>query len=271
MPTNEQRRAAAKRKLERQLANRAERARKRKQITIAASVAGVVVAVAAGTIVWFATRPEPTPPPPFYRNSTDQAARPVEKPSEDKDKLPKGTVKATIETNQGPITVNLDADKAPYTVNSFESLAKQKYFDGTNCHRMTDSEGLKVLQCGDPTASGMGGPGYEFDNEYPTTDYPADDPKAEQPIDYKRGFLAMANANGNAGSNGIDHKGTNGSQFFIVYADSKLPPQYTIFGTVDEAGMATVDKIAALGVVPDPTGQTTQPKEPVTIQSVRID
>ncbi|MBL1076700.1 peptidylprolyl isomerase [Nocardia sp. 2] len=268
MPTNEQRRAAAKRKLERQLANRATRARKRKQITIAATAAGVVIAAAVGVGIYYWTRPEP---PSFYRASAEPASRPVDKPSDDN--LPKGTVKATIETTQGPITVDMDADKAPYTVNSFESLAKQKYFDGTNCHRMTNSETLKVLQCGDPTATGQGGPGYEFDNEYPTTDYPADDPKAQEPIDYKRGVLAMANANGGAnggmGSNGVDGHGTNGSQFFIVYGDSKLPPQYTIFGTVDAAGMATLDKIAAAGIAGG--AQDGEPASPVTIQSVRID
>jgi peptidyl-prolyl cis-trans isomerase B (cyclophilin B) len=147
-------------------------------------------------------------------------------------------VEATIVTNDGAIGLHLDNLKSPCTVNNFTSLARQRYFDGTPCHRLTTSDSLGVLQCGDPTGDGSGGPGYRFPNEYPTNQYRLTDPKMDQPVVYPRGTLAMANSG----------QGTNGSQFFLVYRDSMLPPTYTVFGTVDAAGLVVVDKIAAGGV-----------------------
>ena len=135
-----------------------------------------------------------------------------------------GEVPATVETSAGDIAVTLDADATPCTVNSFVSLAEQGYFDDTQCHRLTQG-GLSVLQCGDPTATGSGGPGYSFQDELTGEEtYPA-------------GTLAMANA-------GPD---TNGSQFFMVYADSQLSPDYTVFGSIDEAGVGVLEEIAAEG------------------------
>lgn len=136
-----------------------------------------------------------------------------------------GAVTYTLSMSSGDVVVTLDRAAAPCTVNSFEALAKQGYFDKTDCHRVTDSGGLFVLQCGDPTGTGSGGPGYQFDDELSgDTAYPA-------------GTLAMANA-------GPD---TNGSQFFVVYADSELPPAYTVFGHTDQAGVQVVAGIAAGG------------------------
>ena len=140
-------------------------------------------------------------------------------------------------TNQGNLGLQLDNGKAPCTVNSFASLAQQGFFNDTPCHRLTTSESLAVLQCGDPTGAGTGGPGYQFANEYPTDQFQPDDPKLQEPVVYPRGTLAMANAG----------PGTNGSQFFLVYKDSQLPPNYTVFGTIDQTGLATLDKIAAAG------------------------
>ncbi|MEU7629392.1 peptidylprolyl isomerase [Nocardia sp. NPDC049220] len=296
MPSNEQRRAAAKRKLERQLSHRAQRAQRRKQLTIAGSVLGVVVVVAAVTGVYFLTRgedgnnstatdaalsdsaslsnsPAPAAPPAakakpakvdcVYRDGAKAAGKQVAKPKGDG--IPTTGVDAEVsvsmETSQGPVGLMLNNAAAPCTVNSFVSLASQNFFDGTACHRMTASEMLKVLQCGDPTGTGSGGPGYEFDNEYPTDQYAQDDPATSTPIAYKRGVLAMANAG----------PGTNGSQFFIVYGDSQLPPQYTIFGTVDENSLGTLDKIAQIGQDDSNGPDDGKPKQPVTIQSVRID
>jgi len=137
-----------------------------------------------------------------------------------------GQVTGTMTTNLGDIDLTLDADKTPCTVNSFVSLAKQGYFDSTSCHRLT-TRGIYVLQCGDPTGTGAGGPGYSFKDELSGQEtYPA-------------GTLAMANA-------GPD---TNGSQFFVVYGDSALRPDYTIFGTVNGVGLSTLDRIAAGGTV----------------------
>ncbi|WP_194814050.1 peptidylprolyl isomerase [Nocardia sp. XZ_19_385] len=287
MPTNEQRRAAAKRKLERQLANRADRARRRKQLTIAGSVLGVVVAVAAATGVYFLTKGDDkkddtaqpdasltAAAPPAAKPKADlvtctysDSAKPADKPATKPEKAevpttgPNAKISMSMDTSVGPIGLTLNNAESPCTVNSFVSLAKQKYFDGTSCHRMTTGEGLKVLQCGDPTGTGMGGPGYQFANEYPTDQYAAEDPSAQMPVDYKRGVLAMANAG----------PGTNGSQFFVVYGDSQLPPQYTIFGSVDENSLATLDKIAA-GGSDDANGPGDgKPLTPVEIQSVQLD
>ena len=156
--------------------------------------------------------------------ASGQAARAVDLPKSTG--VPNtGTTTMTLMLNDKPVPLTLDRAKAPCTVNSFVSLAGQGYFDGTACHRLTDAGGLYVLQCGDPTGTGAGGPGYAFADETAgITGYPA-------------GTIAMANAGPN----------TNGSQFFIVYQDSQLPPNYTVFGSIDGAGLAVVKAIAAQG------------------------
>lgn len=155
-----------------------------------------------------------------------------------------GSVPVTFTLGQGDVSATLDAGRAPCTVNSFVSLAEQGYFDGTVCHRLTTA-GIYVLQCGDPTGSGMGGPGYSFADELSGSEK------------YEAGTLAMANA-------GPD---TNGSQFFIVYDDTQLPPNYTVFGTVHQAGLEVVRDVAAAGT---DTGQPDgAPKTPVEMKSVK--
>ncbi len=134
-------------------------------------------------------------------------------------------MRITFTSSIGPLELTLDADRTPCTVNSFVSLVEQGFYDGTSCHRLT-TEGIFVLQCGDPTGTGTGGPGYSF----------ADELTGEE--SYPKGTLAMANA-------GDD---TNGSQFFIVYADTPLPPDYTVFGTVSAATNARVVEVADAGV-----------------------
>ena len=162
-------------------------------------------------------------------------------------------------TDQGSIGLFLNNAEAPCTVNNFASLAQKGYFDNTICHRLTTAPELGVLQCGDPTATGSGGPGYSFANEYPTNQYATDDPALRQAVLYPRGALAMANAGPN----------TNGSQFFLVYKDSWLPPSYTAFGTINAAGLATLDKIAQAGVAGG--GPDGPPATPVTIRSLALD
>jgi peptidyl-prolyl cis-trans isomerase B (cyclophilin B) len=158
-----------------------------------------------------------------------------------------GEVTATVKTSIGDMVFTLDADKAPCTVNSFISLAQQNYFAATHCHRMVtlDTGGIAVLQCGDPTGSGSGGPGYTFADEVDGSET------------YGPGVLAMANA-------GAD---TNGSQFFIVFDDSPLDPDYTVFGHVDDATVQLISDLAAQGVVQTDTGATA-PKEEVEIEAV---
>ena len=156
-----------------------------------------------------------------------------------------GDVAVTMTTSAGDIAATMDADFTPCTVNSFVSLAEQGYFDSTTCHRLT-TQGIFVLQCGDPSATGAGGPGYSF----------ADELSGDET--YGAGVLAMANA-------GPD---TNGSQFFIVYGDSELPPAYTVFGQIDEASLAVVKAIADKGT--DGGGPDGAPKETVSIESVSV-
>jgi peptidyl-prolyl cis-trans isomerase B (cyclophilin B) len=210
-------------------------------------------------------QPLPTFTPPAtlgsncqYPATTEPASKPVTPPQTGRISTTPPIVDATIVTNGGAIGLQLDNAKAPCTVNNFTSLARQHYFDGTPCHRLTTSDSLGVLQCGDPTGAGSGGPGYRFPNEYPTNQYRLTDPRMGQPVEYPRGTLAMANSG----------PGTNGSQFFLVYKDSMLPPTYTVFGTIDAAGLAVVDKVAAGGV----QGGTDdgKPTTSVNIQSVTV-
>jgi peptidyl-prolyl cis-trans isomerase B (cyclophilin B) len=166
------------------------------------------------------------------------AAREVDPPPSD----PEPADSLTITTNRGDLGVTLRTKETPCTAGSFTWLAEQGFYDGTPCHRLVTS-GIFVLQCGDPSGSGSGGPGYRFDDELSGDEtYPA-------------GTLAMANA-------GPD---TNGSQFFIVYADSPLPPAYTVFGQVDDAGLKLVEKVAKAGSEPPGDGA---PKQKVVIESV---
>ena len=299
MPTNEQRRANAKRKLERKLERQQKRARTRRTLVIGGAAIVVVAAIAAVVIAIVNTKHEhksntaattttpaasnshettpagPTPPapplPPFkpsaslgancqYPASPDAAAKPVKPPRTGKIPTDPATQSASMVTTQGNIGLLLANNESPCTVNSFASLIGQKYFDNTKCHRLTTSPDLGVLQCGDPKGDGTGGPGYGFGNEYPTDQYPPNDPKAQQPVVYPRGTLAMANSG---------QPNSNGSQFFMVYRDSQLPPQYTIFGTIQPDGLTVLDKIAKAGVAGG--GDDGPPALEVTIRSLLLD
>lgn len=174
------------------------------------------------------------------------------------DQGPVTATSLTLTTSAGPITVALNPESAPCTVQSMVFLASKGYFDNTTCHRLTASEGLQVLQCGDPEGTGGGGPGYVVPDELPTSlaAGPTLQDGTETAI-YPRGVVAMANAG----------PGTTGSQFFLVYGDSTLPPNYNVFGTVDETGLATLDQIAAGGITPGNSEQDGAPVTPVTITS----
>ncbi len=158
----------------------------------------------------------------------------------------KATYQATINTNRGAIVIDLLNSKATCTVNSFVFLATKKFFDNTTCHRLTTS-GIFVLQCGDPTGTGEGGPGYRFNDENLTG------------ATYKTATVAMANA-------GAD---TNGSQFFLVYNTSPLPPSYTPFGTI-VSGLGIIQQVAKAGSDNSNGTGDGHPKEKVEITSVTI-
>ncbi|MGH3647113.1 MAG: peptidylprolyl isomerase [Micromonosporaceae bacterium] len=177
-----------------------------------------------------------------------EASKPVSTPTYDP-QVDGRAMTAEIATNRGTIVVALDGEKAPCTVASFRHLSQEGFYDDSDCHRLT-TEGIWVLQCGDPTATGRGGPGYQFANE--------NLPDAG-PGNYRRGVLAMANA-------GPD---TNGSQFFICYQDLQLDPNYTIFGTVTD-GLSVVDQVAKAGVGAPASGGDGKPKLGITIESVTV-
>ena len=154
---------------------------------------------------------------------------------------------ATIATNRGSVVINLLNSKATCTVNSFVHLAEQKYFNDTKCHRLTTAN-IFVLQCGDPTGTGTGGPGYEFASENLTgATYPA-------------GTVAMANTG---------QPDSNGSQFFLVYKNTPLPASYTPFGTITQ-GLPILTAIAKAGSDNANGPGDGHPKENVVIDSVTI-
>ncbi len=245
MPTNQQRREAAKRKLQRQLQRREEQDRARRQRLVIVGVVAAVLVI-AGTVWFFVSGPTSStasdassstaadatgtdeasaPTTPCSYPAAGTAAKDVTAPT-NLEPLNSGTVDSTIVLNGQDVPVSLNREIAPCGVNSFLSLASQGFYDNTSCHRLTVSEQLNILQCGDPSGKGNGGPGYSFATEVATD--------ATYPV----GTVALANA-------GPD---TNGSQFFIVYGTTTLSPEYTILGTVTGEGMKVVDEIAAQGV-----------------------
>ncbi len=178
-----------------------------------------------------------------------------------------GTRDVTFTTSQGSFTITLDLAHAPCGGASLAYLASTNYFDNSICHRLT-TNGIYILQCGDPTGTGQGGPSYTWDGE----NFPASTGE-----NYPLGVVAMAipqNSDGSPATN------LNGSQFFIVWKDtpvdassgqSALQSAYTIIGTVT-SGMDVVQKVAAGGVVPDPAENPGdgKPKLPVTISSTTV-
>jgi Peptidyl-prolyl cis-trans isomerase (rotamase) - cyclophilin family len=268
-------RQLARQHYERQLARRAERMAKARRRRIIGSAVGAVVAVGAVAATTFvvvngadeetsasaeASASASAEPKAFDPNTgtcgyvpdREGQVKDVGLPPEKADNSTPKTM--TIKTNLGRIEIDLEVAKAPCTVNSFAHLASKDYFDDTKCHRLV-TEGLHVLQCGDPLAKadgenptdGTGGPGYRF----------VDENLGGMP--YKRGVVAMANSGPN----------TNGSQFFIVYGDDtkNLQPNYTPFGTVTK-GMDIVDKVVKAGV--RGSGGDGAPKQEVRLEDVTI-
>ncbi len=266
MASSKREKELARQRAERQAARRAAAAaRRRQRNAVLASVLAVVLVAGAAIGLAVATQsggddelaapdanlsagpsaepsPDASPLPPgscLYTPTADAASKPAPlPPAQDVEDTQVFT--ATVATSQGPIVLELDSAAAPCTVNSFVSLAQAGYFTDTPCHRLVTS-GIQVLQCGDPSGSGSGGPGYEFADEN------------LEGATYPKGTVAMANAG----------PGTNGSQFFLVYADTTLAPDYTPFGTIT-AGLDVLEKVAAGGT----TG--TAPTLPVQITAVEV-
>jgi peptidyl-prolyl cis-trans isomerase B (cyclophilin B) len=276
----ERQRKLARERYIRQQERRIERARRIRQRSAIGGSAAAVVAIAVG--VYFlvssgpsskaasaSTSPSATPsasattsiPPaipaatvPTTKPSTTAAhctytksgtaARKVSLPSANP---VSGKSRATVQTNRGTVVIDLLNKWAPCTVSSFVSLARQGFYNNTPCPRVTSS-GIYVLQCGDPTGTGSGGPGYKFSNEN------------TKGATYPAGTLAMANSGGT---------NTNGSQFFIVYAGGGLSPSYTPFGVVVK-GLDIVRKVAEAGNNGSNAAGGGAPNEKVTIEKVKI-
>ncbi|MEU4514299.1 peptidylprolyl isomerase [Nonomuraea wenchangensis] len=269
---------------ERQMQRRLEREQKAKRTAIIGSTVGVVIVVggivaavallgggdtgteaasspsasaAATASASASTGPKPydaaTGTCDYVKDTTGGAVKDVGMPPA-KVKTTPAKKTMTLKTNLGDVVVELDNAKAPCTTNSLEFLAKKKYYDGSKCHRL-GSEKFPMLQCGDPTAKadgksqdGAGGPGYVM---------------AEENLEgaqYKRGVMAMAKTSA---------PGTTGSQFFLVFGDIQLTPDYTPVGTITK-GLDILDKVNKAGVIADMGDGTGAPKETMEIKDVTI-
>lgn len=279
MSTNKERRQQALSQLEKEIKSR-DRKEKTKPLTVVFASLAVILVVVGG--IWYAatrstedevitadetstTAETPDYQPLALTRTTalgdsvtceypdaGEASKDISKPATEN--VPAtGTVTVNLTTAQGNIGMELDRSVSPCTVNAVEHMASEGYYNDTVCHRITTS-GIYVLQCGDPSGTGAGGPGFSFANEYPT-DEAAD---LTTPVIYERGTIAMANA-------GAD---TNGSQFFLNYEDSPLAPNYTYFGQISEEGLATLDAIAE-GGAGDGAGDGA-PAEEVRIESATV-
>ena len=173
----------------------------------------------------------------------------------------KATYTATVKTNRGTIVIDLKNRMAPCTVGSFVSLASQQYFNNTMCQRLT-TIAYFVLQCGDPTGTGTGGPGYVFNSENLSSlkqvAVPAA-PGGKEAI-YPAGIVAMANTG---------QPDSNGSQFFLVYKKTELPASYTPFGTI-VSGLNIVQNVAKAGSDNSNRAGDGHPMKKVQIESVTI-
>ncbi|MGX5208512.1 peptidylprolyl isomerase [Streptomyces violaceus] len=273
----QRRRQLAREKFLRQQQRRTDARRKaRIRNSVIASALGVIVVL---SVTVFLTKPFEDNGKTENANadvtpsaSPSKAPDPCEKPAAGKvksqtwkkepamsiDESAKYTMK--LDTTCGEIDVALKASAAPHTVNSFNYLLGKGYLDHSKCHRLTN-QGIYVLQCGDPQGTGMGGPGYTIPDEN------LKDKSLKGGV-YPAGTVAMANQYNAQTKQGRD---SGGSQFFLVYQDSQLPPDYTPFGTVSEAGMKILTKIAKAGAqAPDPQTGNTAPNATVVINKATI-
>jgi cyclophilin family peptidyl-prolyl cis-trans isomerase len=284
VPTNKQRRQAAQRRLQRQLERREELAHKRRRnLLIGVTVVAVLAVVGAGFLISnlggddsttsaaasssaapagdtaaagaaaaTATNADGTVACNFIADTSGNTnLKDVGTPPDAATTPTTGTSTLLMSTDQGDLTLTLDRAGAPCAASSFTFLAQQGFFDGSPCHREVNQETFGVLQCGDPTGTGQGGPAYKFGQEVTSA------------TTYPRGTIAMANS----GS-----PNSTGSQFFLCFTDTQLSPDYTAVGKVDQAGLAVLDKIAAAGnngsFEPSPGGGA--PTTPVTITKMTV-
>ncbi|MEU2023452.1 peptidylprolyl isomerase [Streptomyces sp. NPDC016469] len=261
--SDQRRRQLAREKYERQQRRREDARRRTRVLTLAITSAVAVVAIIGGA-TYLATSGDDDKDKTDAAASQSPSAEASPSPSPTEEAKPEPAMKIdknakytmSLKTSQGGIAFTMDASKTPHTTNSFKSLADKKFFDGTKCHRLT-TENIYVLQCGDPKGDGTGGPGYTIPDENLTALGKAG---ADGSVTYPAGTVAMANT-------GQAH--TGGSQFFLVYKDSKLPPTYTPFGTMDAESLKTVAAVGKAGV--DGGGPDGAPKKAVNISKLTVD
>ena len=312
MSTNEERREAARRKLEERLEQERQAARKRRMSLIALSGAFVVAIAAVGGFFWYrawdngrhkvcdytdapvewdkqiaSIRAQLPQIPAEQRPEAEDAIRQMEEAKKTARTAPKpqdrtrnsGEVTVNLATNRGEIAMALDRGLAPCNVNAVASLAQNGFYDGTSCHRLTASDTLSVLQCGDPTGTGMGGPGWHSPDENPEhlKKVPVDPMMAQlgqtaELVVYPRGTVAIANSNNPEQG----RENTGSAQFFVVTKDSQLPPMLAVVGKVDEKGMKAIDEVAKGGIAPGPDGapvnpgQGGKPKSPLEVKKATV-
>ncbi len=224
---------------------------------VRAVLAGCAAVVAAGCASPASPGPAAAPTVTCDYPDAGSPARPVDKPAS-LDVPAAGTVPVTLRTTAGKIALTLDRAGAPCAVHSMLSLADQQYFVHTPCHRLTAPPSpVALLQCGDPTGTGAGGPGYAVPDEPPEGLAPAGEGAAV----YPRGVVALSD-------HGVPDSG--GSQFFLVYRDSPLPPRYAVLGTVDAASLPVLDAIAAAGTDGASSPGDGRPRLPVTVQALVV-
>jgi len=276
-------RRLARERYERQQAKRALKAHRHRQEAVIGGAVAVVIALAVGGYFLFAptggktsasassqtpsASPSPRTSAPAaavqasgpasrctYTHSGTAARNVGVPPATPSPGLANGSTKykVTIQTNRGNIVADLAAGKATCTVNSFAYLAQKAFFNSTKCHRLVTS-GIYVLQCGDPTGTGTGGPGYAFANEVKNDSTSA-------PASFPAGTLAMAHSS---------QPNSNGSQFFLVYQATSLPADYTPFGTIVN-GLDIVKNVAKAGTDNANAPGDGHPKQSVVINSVTI-
>lgn len=275
MAGKDRKRQLARQRYERQLQRRAARQARARRMKIIGIV--VVVALAAGGSGAIAyamsgsskkkpaaapSSPTPTPVKPGecgYQPLPSEASQYVKNVGTPPAKPVKAKYRMTIDTKLGKIVATLDGTKAPCTVNSFNYLASKKFFHNTICHRLT-TKSPKVLQCGDPSGTGQGGPSYGYANENVPKAGKKKLPDGSPAATYKRGVIGVAHG---------EQPNSNGSQFFIVYGDSDLPPDYTIIGTVTE-GLDIVDSVAKAGTDSSNGPGDGKPKKRVEIKDLVV-